>query len=95
VGTEYKSSNVDNLNKKRHDATRRFRIKSIAYLKTKIEKLETISKINNTRELYRGINDLKNGYQPRTLVVKVLRKIASLQTPTELWRGGGTISPRY
>ena len=25
---------------------------------------------NNVRDLYRGINDLKNGYQPRTVIVK-------------------------
>jgi hypothetical protein len=28
------------------------------------------SKINNTRDLYRGINDFKKGYQPRTFIVK-------------------------
>jgi len=38
-------------------------------LKAKIEELETNSKINNIRELYRGIND-KKGYQPRTGIVK-------------------------
>ena len=41
-----------------------------AYLKVKIEELETNSKINNVRDLYRGINDLKKGYQPRTTIVK-------------------------
>jgi hypothetical protein len=39
-------------------------------LKSKIEELETNSKINNIRDLYRGINALKNGYQPRTMIVK-------------------------
>jgi len=39
-------------------------------LKVKIEELETNSKINNVRELYRGINDFKKGYQPRTTIVK-------------------------
>ena len=29
-----------------------------------------ISKINNIRDLYRGINDFKKGYQPRTIIVK-------------------------
>ena len=28
------------------------------------------SKINNIRDLYRGINDFKKGYQPRTIIVK-------------------------
>jgi len=32
--------------------------------------LETNSKINNIRNLYRGINDVKKGYQPRTGIVK-------------------------
>jgi hypothetical protein len=41
-----------------------------AYLKAKIEELETNSKINNIRELYRGINAFKKGYKPRTIIVK-------------------------
>ena len=41
-----------------------------AYLKVKIEELETNSKINNVRDLYRSINDFKKGYQPRTTIVK-------------------------
>jgi hypothetical protein len=63
-------SNVDNLNKIRRDASRHFRNKEKAYLKRKIEKLETNSKINNTKDLYRGINDVKKGYQPRIGIVK-------------------------
>ena len=39
-------------------------------MKGKIEELETSSKINNIRDLYRGINDVKKGYQPRTRIVK-------------------------
>ena len=41
-----------------------------AYLKVKIEELETDIKINNVMDLYRGINDFKKGYQPRTTIVK-------------------------
>jgi len=63
-------SNVDTLNKVRRDASRHFRNKKKAYLKGKIEELETNSKINNIRDLYRGINDVKKGYQPRTGIVK-------------------------
>jgi hypothetical protein len=63
-------SNVDNLNNGRRDASRHFRNKKTAYLKAKIEDLETNSKINNVRELYRGINDFRKGYQPRTIIVK-------------------------
>ena len=47
-----------------------FQNKKKAYLKAKIEKLETNSKINNVRDLYRGINDFKKGYQPNTIRVK-------------------------
>ena len=54
-------SNVDTLNKVRRDASRNFRNKKKAYLKGKIEELETNSKINNIRDLYRGINDVKKG----------------------------------
>jgi hypothetical protein len=40
------------------------------YLKAKINELETNSKNKNIRDLYRGINDFKRGYQPKTYVVK-------------------------
>ena len=87
-------SNADNLNNVRRDANRHFRNKEKAYLRAKIEELETNSKINNIRDLYRGNNDMKKGHQPRTRLVR-MRKVTWLQTPTALWRGGGTISPRY
>ena len=41
-----------------------------AYLKVKIEELQTNSKINNVRDLYRGISDFKKGYQSRTTILK-------------------------
>jgi len=56
-----RQSNVDTLNKVRRGASRHFRSKKKAYLKVKIEELETNSKINNIRDLYRGINDVKRG----------------------------------
>jgi len=62
--------NVDNLNNVRHDASTQFRNKKKAYLKAKIEELETNHKIKNIRYLYRDINDFKKGYQPRTNIVK-------------------------
>ena len=43
-------SNVDNLNNVRRDANRHFRNKKKAYLKAKIEELETNSKIKNIRD---------------------------------------------
>ena len=39
-------------------------------MKAKIEELEHNSKIKNIRDLYRGINDFKKRYQPRTDIVK-------------------------
>ena len=63
-------SNVDTLNNVRGEASRHFRNKKKAYLKAKIEELETQSKIKNIRDLYRGINDFKRGYQHRTNIVK-------------------------
>jgi len=54
----------------RRNASRHFRNKKKAYLKVKIEELETNSKINKVRDLYRNINDFKKGYQPRTTIVK-------------------------
>ena len=63
-------SNVDNVNNVRQDTSRHFRNKRKAYLRPKIEELVTNSKINNIRDLYGGINDMKKGYQPRTRIVK-------------------------
>ena len=57
-------SNVYNLSNVRREATRHFGNKRKAYLRAKIEVLETNSKIKNIRDLYRGISDFKKGYQP-------------------------------
>jgi hypothetical protein len=40
------------------------------YLIAKIDELETYSKIKNIRDWYRSISDFKNGYQPRSNIVK-------------------------
>ena len=61
---------VDDMNNVRRDASRHFRNKKKAYLKAKIEELKTNSKIKNIRDLYRGINHFKKGYQLRTNIVK-------------------------
>ena len=50
-------SNVGNPNNVRREANRHFRNKKKEYLKAKIDELETISKIKNIRDFYRGIND--------------------------------------
>jgi len=65
-----RQSNVDNLNDVRREANRHFRNKKKAYLRAKIEELEINSKIKNIRDLYRGINDFKKGYQTRCNIVK-------------------------
>jgi len=44
-------SNVDNLNKVRREISRHFRNKKKAYLRAKIEELETNNKIQNIRDL--------------------------------------------
>jgi len=62
--------NVDNLNNVRLEVGRHFRNKKKAYMRAKIEELETNSKIQNIRDLYRGINDFKKGYQPTCNIVK-------------------------
>jgi len=63
-------NNVDNLNSVRRDVNRHFRNKKKEYLRAKIEELEANSNIHNIRDLYRGINDFKKGYQPRCNIVK-------------------------
>jgi len=63
-------SNVDILNNVRREVSRYFRDKKKAYLRAKIGELETDSKIQNIRDLYRSINDFKKGYQPRCNIVK-------------------------
>ena len=62
-------SNVDNLNSVRREVSRHWRNKKKEYLRAKIEELEANSKIHNIRDLYRGINDFKKGYQPRCNIV--------------------------
>jgi hypothetical protein len=54
----------------RRDASRPFRNKKKEYPKVNIEKIETNSKIKDIRDLYRGVNEFKKGYQPRTNIVK-------------------------
>ena len=63
-------SNVDILNNVRREVSRHFRNKKKAYLRAKVEKLETNSKIQNIRDLYTGIDDFRKGYQPRCNIVK-------------------------
>ena len=63
-------------------------------MRAKSEELETNRKINNIRDLYRGINDIKKGYQPRTRIIKDEKGdlVADSHSIMARWR---TISPRY
>jgi hypothetical protein len=62
--------NRKNLNNVRREASRHFRNKKREYLKDKINELATNSNNKNIRDLYRGINAFKKGYQPRNNLVK-------------------------
>jgi hypothetical protein len=61
--------NRDNIQNLRCETSRTFRKKKRGYLKAKINMLET-NNSNNIRDLYRGINEFKKGYQPRINIVK-------------------------
>jgi len=81
-------SNVDILNNVRREVSRHFRNKKKTYLRAKIEELETNSKIQNIRDLYRGINDFTKGYQPRCNIVKDEKSdlVADFHSIVARWR---------
>jgi hypothetical protein len=62
--------NGDNLKNVRRETSRHCRNKKREYLKGKINELATNSKSKKIRDLYRGINEFKGGYQPRSILVK-------------------------
>jgi hypothetical protein len=62
--------NGDNQNSVRREANRYFRNKKREYLKDKMNELVMNSNIKKIRDLYRGINEFKRGYQPRNNLVK-------------------------
>jgi hypothetical protein len=62
--------NGDNLNSIRCVTNRHFRNRRREYLKEKINMFALNSKDKNIRDLYRGINEFKKGYQPRSKLVK-------------------------
>jgi hypothetical protein len=62
--------NGDNLNTVGHEASRHFRNKKRECLKDKINELALNSKNKTIRDLDRGINGFKRGYQPRNNLVK-------------------------
>jgi hypothetical protein len=62
--------NRDNLRNVRRETSRIFRNKKREYLRGKINELETNIKNKNIRDLYRGVNEFKKGYQPRINIIK-------------------------
>jgi hypothetical protein len=63
-------ANEGNVSDVRKEASRHFWKKERKYLKDKIKELGSNSKNKNIRDLYRGINEFKKGYQPRTNLEK-------------------------
>jgi hypothetical protein len=62
--------NEDILQNLRRETSRTFRKKKREYLKGKINELETKNKNKNITDLYRGINEFKEGNQPRINIIK-------------------------
>jgi hypothetical protein len=52
----------DNLSNIRRETSRHFRNKKREYMKDKIDELATNSENKNIRDLYKGINEFKEGY---------------------------------
>jgi hypothetical protein len=63
-------ANEDNLSNLRRKTSTYFRNKKREYLKHKINELESHTKNKNIRDLYKGVNELKKFYQPRTTSIK-------------------------
>jgi hypothetical protein len=60
----------DNSQNLRCETSRTFRNTKRKYLKDKINELESNNKNKNNRDLYRGINEFKKGYQPIINIIK-------------------------
>jgi hypothetical protein len=63
-------SSGDNFNTVRRETSRHYRNKIKEYLKGKINQSGTHGKNMNIRDLCRGINEFKKGYEPRASLVK-------------------------
>jgi hypothetical protein len=63
-------ANEDKLSDVRREASRHFWKKEREYLKDKTNEFVSNSKNKDIRDLYRGKNEFKKGYQPRTNLVK-------------------------
>jgi hypothetical protein len=80
--------NGDNLQNLRCETSRAFRNKKREYLKDKINELETNNKNKNIRDLCRGINESKKGYQPRINIIKDTNGnlLADPQNVLNMWK---------
>jgi hypothetical protein len=67
---DQREANENKLSDVRRRASRYFRKKERKYLKHKFNKLESNRKNKDITDLYRGINEFKKGYHPRTNLVK-------------------------
>jgi hypothetical protein len=57
--------NGDNMKNLRCESSKMLRNNKREFLKDKINELETNNKTKNIRDLYRGTNEFRKGYQPR------------------------------
>jgi hypothetical protein len=62
--------NVGNFQNLRRETRRTFRNKKREYIKGKLNELKTNNKNKNIRDLYRGVNEFKKGYQARINIIK-------------------------
>jgi hypothetical protein len=62
--------NGDNVKNVRCEASKHFRNEKREYLEDRTNELAMDTKNKNMRDLYRGINEFKRGYQPRNNLVK-------------------------
>jgi hypothetical protein len=62
--------NGNNLKNLKYETNITFRKRKRKYLEGKINELETNNKNKNIRDLYRGINEFRKGYQPRINIIK-------------------------
>jgi hypothetical protein len=79
---------ADNLQNLRHETSGIFRKKKREYLKGKINELETNNKNKNIRDFYRGINEFKEYYQPRSNIIEYenCNLLADPQSVLNTWK---------
>jgi hypothetical protein len=72
----------DNLNEVWREASKHITNKKREHLKDKINELQSDSKNKNIRDLYRGINEFRKGYQPK-LTWQRMRGVTYLRNLTK------------